>query len=322
MTRTILILTSKTGGGHISLAESLRDRLADAYTIELLDPQLPIFHWHYRMVSRYALWLWAAEFQLFDRPWWALQAHRAFTSTVAKPLDAAIKRIQPDLIITTYPFLSYEVIQELKKLGLEIPFIMLFADPNLVHGSWLTERRADATLAPTRETYAQALSANFDPARLYQVGWPVREQFYRVDGSQRAEMLERLGLNATSFTIFLQGGGEGAARFGRMVEHVLGIDRNLQVILATGTNHALQMRFDGVKISIFCHSLRRLPLIWQPLTSLWAKLAQIRFLRRSHWANPLLLLHIFQVRRNQIWSLFAVMNWVGLLLRQSSRKSC
>jgi UDP-N-acetylglucosamine:LPS N-acetylglucosamine transferase len=247
MTRTILILTSKTGGGHISLAESLRDRLADAYTIELLDPQLPIFHWHYRMVSRYALWLWAAEFQLFDRPWWALQAHRAFTSTVAKPLDAAIKRIQPDLIITTYPFLSYEVIQELKKLGLEIPFIMLFADPNLVHGSWLTERRADATLAPTRETYAQALSANFDPARLYQVGWPVREQFYRVDGSQRAEMLERLGLNATSFTIFLQGGGEGAARFGRMVEHVLGIDRNLQVILATGTNHALQMRFDGVK---------------------------------------------------------------------------
>jgi UDP-N-acetylglucosamine:LPS N-acetylglucosamine transferase len=247
MTRTILILTSKTGGGHISLAESLRDRLANTYTIELLDPQLPFFHWHYRMVSRYALWLWAAEFQLLDRPWWALQAHRVFTRTVAKSLDESLKRIQPDLIITTYPFLSYEVIQELKKLGLQIPFIMLFADPNLVHGSWLTERRADATLAPTRETYAQALSANFDPARLYHVGWPVREQFYRVDSLQRAEMLERLGLNATSFTIFLQGGGEGAAKFGRTVEHVLSVDQNLQVILATGTNQALRRRFDGVK---------------------------------------------------------------------------
>lgn len=247
MTRTILILTSKTGGGHISLAESLHDRLAHNYIVELLDPQSRIFHWHYRMVSRYALWLWAAEFQLIDKPWWALQAHRAFTRTVAKSLDVAIKRIQPDLIITTYPFLTYEVVQALQKLRQEIPLAMLFADPSRVHGSWLTERHTTATLAPTRETYVQALSANFDPARLHQVGWPVRNQFYHVDGSQRAEMLERLGLNCACFTIFLQGGGEGAAQFGRTVEHILDIDQNLQVILATGTNHALQMHFNGVK---------------------------------------------------------------------------
>ena len=82
---------------------------------------------------------------------------------------------------------------------------MLFADPNRVHGSWLTERRATATLAPTRETYVQALSANFDPARLHQVGWPVRDQFYRVDGSQRAEMLERLGLNVHALPSFYRG---------------------------------------------------------------------------------------------------------------------
>jgi UDP-N-acetylglucosamine:LPS N-acetylglucosamine transferase len=247
MTRTILILTSKTGGGHISLAESLRDRLAHNNVVELLDPQPRIFHWHYRMVSRYALWLWAAEFQLIDKPWWALQAHRAFTCTVARSLNATIQRIQPDLIITTYPFLTYEVVQVLQKLGQEIPLVMLFADPSRVHSSWLTERHAAITLAPTRETYVQALSANFDPARLHQVGWPVRDQFYRVDGSQRTELLERLGLGLTHFTIFLQGGGEGAAQFGHSVEHILDIDPNLQVILATGTNQALQMHFHGVK---------------------------------------------------------------------------
>ncbi len=247
MIRTILVLTSKTGGGHISLAESLRDRLARKYTVEMLDPQSHFFHWHYRLVSRYALWLWAAEFQLTDRPWWALQAHRSFTWTVTKSLGAAIKRVQPDLIITTYPFLTYEVVQVLKKLGREIPFVMLFADPNRVHSSWLTERHATATLAPTRETYAQALSVDFDPARLYQVGWPVRDQFYQVDRSQRAQILERLRLDATCFTIFLQGGGEGAAQLGRTVEDVLGIGQNLQVILAAGTNQAVRKRFDGVK---------------------------------------------------------------------------
>lgn len=206
-----------------------------------------MFHWHYRMVSRYALWLWAAEFQLIDKPWWALQAHRAFTCTVATILNRAIQRIQPDLIITTYPFLTYEVVQTLQKLGQEIPLVKLFADPSRVHSSWLTERNAAATLAPTHETYVQALSAHFDPARLHHVSWPVRDQFYHVDGSQRAEMLERLGLHCAGFTIFLQGGGEGATQLGRTVEHILDVDPNLQVILATGTNCRLHMHFSGVK---------------------------------------------------------------------------
>src|SRR4051794_21447037 len=126
MARTILILTSKTGGGHISLAESLRDRLLASPTfrsarIELLDPQSRFFHWHYRMVSRYALWLWAGEFRLIDAPGRSRLAHRVFTETVARALGEAIRRLQPELIITTYPFLTYEVVEVLRRLKLDIP---------------------------------------------------------------------------------------------------------------------------------------------------------------------------------------------------------
>ena len=81
--KNILILTSKTGGGHISLAEALRDLLEgnvqaegnnhDKVTkdtkvaaITIVDPQPGFFHLHYRIVSRYALWLWAAEFHFLD----------------------------------------------------------------------------------------------------------------------------------------------------------------------------------------------------------------------------------------------------------------
>ena len=44
-------------------------------------------------------------------------------------------------------------------MNLNRPFAMLFSDPNGVHHAWLTERCADATFAPTRETYAQAREA-------------------------------------------------------------------------------------------------------------------------------------------------------------------
>lgn len=246
MARTILILTSKTGGGHVSIAEALRDRLIQNYLVEVLDPQASFIHWHYRMVSRYALWLWSAEFRFTDTPQRALFAHRIFALLISQRLNAVLERLQPDLIIAVYPFLTYEVFNVLEGRGVTIPFVMLFTDPNGVHASWLTERRAAATLAPTRETYAQALTAGFAPERLYQVGWPVRAQFTRAATSQRTTMLNKLGLDPTCFTVFLQGGGEGAAQFSQTIERVLAIGSGLQVILAAGTNRALQTRFQAV----------------------------------------------------------------------------
>src|SRR5260370_31784058 len=77
-TKNIVILTSKTGGGHLSLAEALRDLVMEqteqqatseendtvaiqATGISLIDPQPGLFHLHYRLVSRHALRLWAAD---------------------------------------------------------------------------------------------------------------------------------------------------------------------------------------------------------------------------------------------------------------------
>jgi UDP-N-acetylglucosamine:LPS N-acetylglucosamine transferase len=245
--QNILLLTSKTGGGHISLSEALRDRLEQSYTLALVDPQPRFFHFHYRLVSRYALWLWSAEFRLSDTPAQALFAHRLFTPLVARELQRTIERLQPAMIITTYPFLTYEVMQVLTRSKKPLPFVMLFADPNGVHASWLTERRAAAVLAPTQETYAQAIAAGFDPQRLHLVGWPVRAQFARAATEvRRDELLTQLGLDPARFTVFLQGGGEGAAQFGRTIERVLAVGERLQVILATGTNHALLTRFKSV----------------------------------------------------------------------------
>jgi UDP-N-acetylglucosamine:LPS N-acetylglucosamine transferase len=240
---SILILTSKTGGGHVSLAEALRDRLIDHYAVEIIDPQPGLFDWHYRLVSRYALQLWAAEYRFTDTPAQALRSHRLFTRLIARRLSAALQRLRPALIISTYPFFTYEVMQILEWARAPIPFAMLFSDPDRVHASWLTELRAAATLAPTRETYAQALAAGFPPERLHLVGWPLRKQFYHDYEQQRGRLLTEIGLEPERFTIFLQGGGEGAARFGTTVERVLSISRDVQVILAAGTNRALLKRF-------------------------------------------------------------------------------
>lgn len=257
--KTILILTSKTGGGHISLAEALRDLLeqeireAKAPIITIADPQPGFLSFHYRLVSRYALRLWAAEFQFFDTPWRALQAHRVVARLVRRQLCSLLDRVQPDLILTTYPFLSYEVMRILEERSSNAPLISLFSDAHAVHTAWLTERRATATFAPTRETYEQALAAGFAPECLHLVGWPVRAQFFHAHlSSQEARMehLARLNLSPNRLTIFLQGGGEGAAYIHRTLENILAarsLTNHIQVILAAGTNAALYASYTNAQ---------------------------------------------------------------------------
>lgn len=267
--KNILILTSKTGGGHISLAEALHDALKEEMqtggreneedtkgekipAISIVDPQPGLFQQHYRLVSRYALWLWAAEFQFFDTPRRALQAHRIFTRLVRRQLNALLDTVKPDLILTTYPFLTYEVMRVLEQRSSTIPLVSLFSDANGVHASWLTERRVAAVFATTHENYEQALATGFASERLHLVGWPVRAQFSQAFQSGRyaqTEKLIQLNLAPNRFTVFLQGGSEGAAHVERTIKNVQAaraVQGDLQVILATGTNRALHERYKNV----------------------------------------------------------------------------
>lgn len=238
--RRALLLTSKTGGGHVSLAEALRDRLEPHFHCAVIDPQPSIVHTHYRLVSRYALRLWQMEYRLADRPHRALAAHRLFARLMGRPMRHLLAREQPDLIVSTYSFFSAAMLKAIRDLGRPIATGLLLSDPQNVHATWLAIKDVDCILAPTRETAAQALDAGFASNQVHLSGWPVRSQFYNPTSNtldRRAE-LQALGLDPDCFTIFLQGGGEGTARFGRTVEAVLEAGSDVAAALASGSGSA------------------------------------------------------------------------------------
>lgn len=243
----ILILTAATGGGHLSLAEALRDQLETDFAVTILHMLPDFFGYQYRFVGRHALWMWSIAFHLSNTPARALSSHRLISPVISNRLVQALDQIRPDLVITTHSLLSFAVKRVLEKHSPNAPFVMQFSDPYSVHATWFSVRNAAATFAPTREAYAQALALGFDPGRLHLVGWPVRGQFYRNGSTGRVETLTRLNLDPGRFTIFLQGGGDGGANFWRSAEHLLATNQGVQVILATGTNRALLKRFRGVK---------------------------------------------------------------------------
>ena len=127
--KKILVFASRTGGGHISLAEALHDLLAEDFEVTILDPQPGIIHWHYRTVSRHALWLWAAEFKLSDGRRRARMAHAVSSVMMARRVALALRQADPDLVMSTYPFLTSEVTFAMRRWKLDRPLVMLFSSP-------------------------------------------------------------------------------------------------------------------------------------------------------------------------------------------------
>src|SRR5947209_7952467 len=107
MRPTVLILTTHTGGGHLNLAQSLRDMLEAHYEVAIVDPQPGSVDRFYTAASRHFLKYFDWQFVLTDNEIAALWLHRILTPFSSRQLLNILEHVQPQLIITTHALLSY-----------------------------------------------------------------------------------------------------------------------------------------------------------------------------------------------------------------------
>ena len=244
--QNVLILTTRTGGGHMNLAQSLKETLSAKYEVRIADPYPDILHNYYAGLSRHFLWFWDVQYRFTNN--WPLSyiLHSVLTGGVKRPIVDLIEKHKPDLIVSTHALLSFEVTRAMKQLGARIPFACQLTDLEEVHTAWFTEKQADIYLAPTREIYHQALQEGVRPDCLYATGRPVRRQFLEVSSANRIATLESLRLDASMFTVFLQGGAKGSAGVDRIVKNILTAGVPMQIILAVGNNTTMASQFAGI----------------------------------------------------------------------------
>ncbi len=242
----ILLITSRTGGGHLSISRALADMLGDHYETTIVDPNPGIIRHYYTWVGRHFLSLWGLGYRSSDNEEAALRLHKVLTLLVKQRLIALIEEINPSLIITTHTLLSYEVARAIEQSGKDIPLVFQFSELEQIHATWVSEKHAEAYLAPTREIADQAQAQGIDPYHLYITGMPVRKQFLQDYNASKSETLASLSLDPAVFTVFLQGGAEGAAGIGQTVESILSSNKHLQIILAVGTNTNMASHFSGI----------------------------------------------------------------------------
>ena len=242
----ILILTTHTGGGHVNLAQSLKEMLEDHCDVVIMNPQSPLvgrsYTWFSQSFVKFLTW----QYTITNTASLSYCLQNILALVNGRQLRRIIAEVQPQLIITTHAMLAYATARANERQSKRVPLVFQLTDLGQLHMTWFTEKRAEAYLAPTKEIFTQCLEQGIASKRLHLTGRPIRRQFLEATLTERRETLAALGLDPDIFTIFLQGGAKGSAGVDSTIEKLLTVKVPLQILLAVGNNQKMAEHYGSV----------------------------------------------------------------------------
>lgn len=216
-TMHVLILMSRTGGGHLASARALeaefrhqapdiRVTIVDLLVDHLAFPFNRLPRTYDTLVNRAPrLWggLWRAT---------ARQAVGGASSSLVRLMSQAriarlIRTAKPDLVVSVHPLVNDLMIPVLARLAPGTPYVTVVTDLGGIHPTWL-HRGSSAIYLPTAEALELACRQGLPRERLHAFGLPIRADFAR-EAPDRAAARRAFGLDPDRPVILVMGGGGG-----------------------------------------------------------------------------------------------------------------
>lgn len=252
----ILILTAPVGGGHIATAKVLREYLEAGYgddfritvcdvfkDLDLAIPMdkiaVPAYSGSVKLLNSYPYKL------FFDFGNASPKFVVDFFTAIFKDKATKYLEIQnPDVIVSTFPIISYGVHRVLSKWHRQVPVISLVTDAGAIHRLWLMSPE-DIILVSTPDTIDYAVSQGVPRERLHYLGFPVPRAFSQMPSRQKARA--NLGL-ADLPTVYLSGGGLGLSNKLPKLASILAREKlGAQYLFVAGKNKRLESALQKIE---------------------------------------------------------------------------
>lgn len=236
--KKILFLTSKTGGGHVSLAQAIKEGVQELspQSKVLIKEGLPRVYSFLCQLSAVffpetsGLVYWITNTRLYARIF-----HYFNFLLCRRRLTKIINEVRPHLIFSVHPLLTKEVIYILNRLKAKIPFVMFVTDPFVFHKTFLCPE-SDLIFVGTEFAKNELIRLGIQADKIVFSGWPIRKDFFKIS-KKKSEPL----------TILITGGGEGGGQIEKIVIPLLD-QKKLKIIVLCGKNKSLFK-----KLKRLCH---------------------------------------------------------------------
>jgi UDP-N-acetylglucosamine:LPS N-acetylglucosamine transferase len=259
VTRRVLIVHSRVGGGHVSAARALAEaleatgdvqtRLVDAY-LDCGRFPLTLFPAAYAELARAHRNLWSAVFNWTNLP--GAEPRVAIGPLLRPGVMRVMQEFQPDLVISVLPMINGVLADARTRAVPSARLEVVLTDWHSVHRFWVG-RGVDHYTAPTESARQDCVAYGASPDAVAVVGLPVRSAFASItplSPGEREAVLRGVGLAPERFTVLVMVGAEGSPGSLGNIRALLSRPFDGQVVVVCGRNARLRRKVEALASAV------------------------------------------------------------------------
>jgi UDP-N-acetylglucosamine:LPS N-acetylglucosamine transferase len=247
----VLILSSRTGGGHQSAAMALEEsfgRLSSGRILVNITQVLEEAHFMTHQFARLYNHLLRHHQQYMKYYYGAIEALKLYDSNLVFQAsrrygERILSRIKPSVLVSVHPMTQHFFAFLLRQLNLidKIPLVTVVTDP--CKGFWKGWACEDVQTYYVAHPQAkeQLEFYGISSERIQVMGMPVHSRFKPLAGLDEKQALRsHLGLAAERFTLLVNAGWAGGGNMAQLLDALIESPvPNTQVVFVTGHNQDL-----------------------------------------------------------------------------------
>jgi processive 1,2-diacylglycerol beta-glucosyltransferase len=250
--KTILVLSSTGGGGHIAASNTLQKLVGEEYDLKIVYPINQLRIWGVpsceQIYNSMLLNGWIRSMNFIVRHL-APPIFRSRLSKVEKIIASYVDFHQPDLVISLIPFINYPASEAARKK--EIPFLLVTTDNDLRNWAFEMERvkhsqmkvTIGADLPTTRDIL---LKKNIPASAIETIGLPLRPDF--MSQKDQKKILKEFHLPSNKEIVLIMMGGAGSDTAYEYAKKIGGMNLGAHMVVIAGRNNKLKKELEQLKL--------------------------------------------------------------------------
>jgi len=255
-TKKILLLYSRTGGGHLAVAEAIRQEIEarsinvevdmrDPWVEEAPAPLNKLPAWYPYLVRSKAVW--QTIYDITDRKMSAALLQDAYSKYARFTMKRLFSK-NYDLIVSTHFGYNAPILDYAEKHPGTPKYITVVTDYITAHRLWF-DRRATLCITPSKEVQRRGLENELDLEQLPICGLPLKPAFEKPTPRAKAEAA--MGWKPfNGLRILLIGGGDGMGRLATIAKTLNESSLPIELVIVAGSNKSLKQKLEAMNWNI------------------------------------------------------------------------
>lgn len=253
--KKIIVLYASVGGGHFKAAEGIKNYILDNYKnceVQMIDALKytnkivdKIVIKSYVNMAKYSPKMWGEIYKFSEKQYSPATFSNAVQMILSNKLLALLEYEEPDIIISTHPFITEMVASLKKREKFDVELNVIITD-YASHKFWeLKPEYVNRYFVANNEMKAGLVFNGIDENKIFVTGIPVNPAF--LNEYNKELIYKEFDLDPNLKTVLMFGGGEyGLSNVKDFFKSLLTVNKDIQVIAIAGKNVKIQKMFKEI----------------------------------------------------------------------------